>query len=158
MSSPYQRLGRLLGIDMGEKRIGLALSDPTQTLAQAHSILQRTSRTADFAAIQTIVQEQTVVGLVIGLPQQPDRPDDAKIAWIQDYGHELSQTLQLPLTFWDEAFTTRQAANSLRARGRKAKQQKDRLDAVAAAFILQDYLDAQAPTPPLPEDFPYETY
>lgn len=134
---------RLLALDLGEKRIGIALSDELHLIARSHAVIERSSRKADFEQIGAIAREYGVGRLIVGLPIHLDGSEGPLTAWVRDYTADLAKTLNLPYTFWDESFTSQQASNSMRARGVRAKEQKGWLDAVAAAFILQDYLDAQ---------------
>ncbi|PIE81237.1 MAG: Holliday junction resolvase RuvX [Chloroflexi bacterium] len=134
--------GRILALDLGEKRIGVAVSDATRTIAQPLTVIKRTSRKADFESIGRFVQEQQANMLLVGLPLMLDGRVGDKAAWVQDYAAELQRTLDLPLELWDEAFTTVQAEASLKARGKKWRQSRDQVDAVAASFILQSYLDS----------------
>lgn len=140
-----------MALDMGEKRIGVALSDETQLLARAYQVLPRTSRKADFARLAEIAAQENVGFLLVGLPLELSGEEGPLAPWIRDYTAALAATLQLPFAFWDETFTSQQASASLRARGVTAREQRGQLDAVAAAFILQDYLDARrGGLPPLP--------
>ncbi|RMG89046.1 MAG: Holliday junction resolvase RuvX [Chloroflexi bacterium] len=140
----HTRNGRILALDLGEKRIGVAVSDPTQTIASSYGVLKRKSRREDFARIAHIVAEQKAVLLVVGLPITLSGVEGQKATWVRDYTAELSQHLDIPCVFWDESLTTVQAEQSLRMRGIRGKKARERVDAVAAAFILQSYLDAQA--------------
>lgn len=146
---------RIMALDMGEKRIGIALSDETQLLARSHEVLPRTSRKADFARLKEIVCSEGVGFLVVGFPLTLDGDEGPLVPWIRDYTTALAAELQLPYAFWDETFTSQQASASMRARGTKARDQRGWIDAVAAAFILQDYLDARrgglVPLPPDPD-------
>lgn len=146
---------RIMALDMGEKRIGIALSDETLLLARSYEVLPRTSRKADFARLKKIACTEGVGFLVVGLPLTLDGDEGPLVPWIRDYAASLAADLQLPYAFWDETFTSQQASASMRARGTKARDQRGWIDAVAAAFILQDYLDARrggpAPLPPDPD-------
>lgn len=143
---------RIMALDMGEKRIGVAISDETHLLARSYEVLTRTSRKADFARLAEIARAEEVGFLVVGLPLAIDGEEGPLVPWIRDYTAALAAALQLPYTFWDETFTTKQASASMRARGTKAREQRGWVDAVAAAIILQDYLDARRGglTPPPP--------
>lgn len=136
--------GRILSLDLGEKRIGVAVCDPSQTVARPLRVIGRTSRQSDFDALAGIVAQEGVNSLLVGVPVQPDGEEGSLAAWIKDYALELSRYLALPLCFYDESFTTKRAGDSLRGRGVRAKEQRGRVDAVAAAILLQDYLDARA--------------
>lgn len=135
--------GRVLALDLGEKRIGVAVSDATRTIARSLTIFARKSRREDYATIVRLVAEQEANLLVVGLPIPLSGVEGEKAAWVRSYTAELQQHLGIPVQFWDEALTTVQAYDSMRQRGQRAKQAKGRIDAVAAAFILQSYLDAQ---------------
>jgi putative holliday junction resolvase len=135
--------GRVMALDLGEKRIGVALSDETRTIARSHAVLPRTSRLADFEKIGQMIDEHRVTLLIVGLPIPLNGVEDDMTAWVRDYTADLGRRIAIPIEFWDESFTTAQAQASMRARGKKAKQQRQWVDAVAAAFILQDYLDAK---------------
>lgn len=134
---------RILALDLGEKRIGVAISDETQLIARSYTVIARSSRAADFAQIAEIVSREGVGALVVGLPVELDGTESSLTQWVRDYGVALAEHVGLELTFWDESFTSKQASASMRARGVKARDQKEWIDAVAAAFILQDYLDAR---------------
>jgi putative holliday junction resolvase len=135
--------GRVLALDLGEKRIGVAVSDATRLIAQALTVFNRTSRRDDFATIGRFLAEQQANLLVMGLPVRLDGTEGDKAAWVRDYAADLQQHIAVPIVFWDEAFTTKEAEASLRARGKKGRQIRQHVDAAAAAFILQSYLDAQ---------------
>lgn len=135
-----------MAIDLGEKRIGVAVSDATRTIAKAYGVLTRKSRQEDFRRYAAIIAEQHVTLLVMGLPIPLSGVEGQRAAWVRNYTADLGDHIDTPIEFWDESFSTKQAEASLRARGKRGKQVKERVDAVAAAFILQDYLDAHAPT------------
>lgn len=146
---------RIMALDMGEKRIGIAISDETQLLARSYEVLPRTSRKADFARLKEIACAEGIGFFVVGLPLTLDGAEGPLVPWIRDYAAALAEELQLPYAFWDETFTSQQASASMRARGTKARDQRSWIDAVAAAFILQDYLDARRgglTLPPLASD------
>lgn len=133
-----------MALDLGEKRIGVAVSDPTRTIAKAYGVLGRKSRLEDYQRYANIIAQQEVTLLVMGLPVPLSGVEGQRAAWVRNYTAELSQHIDVPIEYWDESFSTKQAEASLRARGKRGKKVKERVDAVAAAFILQDYLDAHA--------------
>ena len=135
--------GRVMALDLGSKRIGVAISDPTRTIAQSYGVVKRKSREEDFARYRRIIDEQAVNLLVVGLPITLGGEDSATTRWVRDYTEELRQNLEIPIEFWDESLTSKQAEASLRERGKRGRKARERVDAVAAAFILQSYLDAQ---------------
>jgi putative Holliday junction resolvase len=136
--------GKVMALDLGEKRIGVAISDDSRTIARAYAVLSRKSRREDFQRYANIIDDQKAILLVMGLPVPLSGVEGQRAAWVRDYTAELAQYIDIPIEYWDESFSTKQAEASLRARGKRGKKVKERLDAVAAAFILQGYLDAQA--------------
>ena len=110
--------------------------------------MPRTSRREDFSHLRDIVEAEGVTALLVGLPVSigadglPIGEEPAKVVWMRDYAEDLGRVTGLPVTFWDESFSTVAASSSLRARGRRGKKGRARLDAVAAAMILQSYLDS----------------
>jgi putative Holliday junction resolvase len=135
--------GRVMAIDLGEKRIGIAISDPLRLVAKGQSVIKRKSRREDFARYQQLVAEQDIKLVIMGLPVPLSGIEGDKAAWVRDYTADLQNHLSIPVVLWDEALSTQRAEQTLRAQGKKLKKIKERIDAVAAAFILQDYLDAQ---------------
>ena len=132
-----------MALDLGEKRIGVAISDTTRTIATPHSVVKRTSRAADFAHYARLIADYGISLLVIGLPITLGGQEGQRAAWVRDYAAGLAEHVATPITFWDESLTTVEATAALHAQGRRGKQVKERVDAVAAALILQSYLDAQ---------------
>jgi putative Holliday junction resolvase len=133
---------RILAIDLGDKRIGVALSDPTKTLASGYTTIKRSSRKVDFETIGRIVRENAVVLIVVGLPTLPSGQEGTRAAWARDYSSSLAQTLGVSVELWDESMTSVDAEDSLRQRGYGKNRRREQVDTVAAAFILQSYLDS----------------
>ncbi len=136
--------GRVMAIDLGEKRIGIAISDPLRMVAKGHSVIKRKSRQDDFARYQAIIDEQEITLVVMGLPIPLNGIEGDKAAWVRSYTADFEKYTSTPIVLWDEALTTKKAEASLRARGKRNKQIKERIDAVAAAFILEDYLESHS--------------
>ncbi len=134
-------VGRMLGFDLGEKRIGLAISDPLRITARPLQVVQRTSRRNDFAIYQQIIAEHDISALVVGLPTHLDGRESPMSAWVRDYAAEMAQKLDLPLFFHDEHHTTDDARRRMIDLGYNRQKREKLRDAVAAAIILQDYLD-----------------
>lgn len=131
-----------MALDLGEKRIGVAVSDETGLIARSYTVFERSSRLADFEKIGRIIDREDVALLIIGLPITLSGKEGDKAAWARDYGGDLAQRIDIEVKFWDESLTTVDAEASLRERGIHGKKRRERVDAVAAAFILQSYLDA----------------
>jgi putative holliday junction resolvase len=143
MSSEGGPSGRVLTLDLGEKRIGVALSDEARLFARSLLVFKRGSRAADFARIGQLVAEYQVNLILIGLPIRLDGVEGSKAAWVRDYGTALTRELRIATEYWDESLSTVNAEASLAARGESRRKRSGRLDAVAAAMILQDFLDSR---------------
>jgi putative Holliday junction resolvase len=136
-------MARILALDLGERRVGVAVSDPTGTLARPATTIDRASRQADFEAVCQLVQKYAVERVVVGLPLTLDGVEGPQARWVKRYSNALEQVLDVPIEFWDERYSTSSAAEILRDQGRRGREARRELDAVAAAVILQSYLDAQ---------------
>jgi putative Holliday junction resolvase len=138
---------RLLGLDIGDRRVGVAVCDELGLLATPLTVIRRASKAEDFAAIAQLVREREADGLVIGLPLSADGSAGPQAQRIERYAAALAEALraegvELPIAFWDERLSTQRAQRAMIAAGRKAEARRARIDAAAAAVILQDYLDA----------------
>jgi putative Holliday junction resolvase len=140
---------RVLGIDLGHKRVGLAMSDRSRTLATPLKALQVRG---DIAAIVETLRREIVElsrdedGLdqvVVGLPKRLDGTEHDRAAWTRAVAERLSAAVDLPILFQDERLTSREAEARLAVRERDWRQRKQKLDAAAAAIVLQDFLDEQ---------------
>ena len=130
-----------MALDLGEKRIGIAISDESRLLARSYGTINRSSRASDFAAIGRIINEQNIVLIVVGLPTLSSGMEGSKAAWVRDYSQDLSQRVQVQVALWDESYSTVDAEHSMRTRKMSRSQRRKRVDEVAAAIILQSYLD-----------------
>ena len=138
----------ILALDVGDKRIGVAVCDEAGLIASPLTVIQRTAKAQDFARIARLVREQGVGLLVVGQPLNDDGRAGPQAQRIERYAAALlvalrDEGLDLPLALWDESLSTQRAQEAMIASGRKARARRARIDAVAAAFILQDYVDAQ---------------
>lgn len=134
---------RILALDLGDKRIGIALSDRTLTFATGQGVIKRSSRKSDFEKIGRLLIEQNIGLVIVGLPTLPSGEEGTRAAWARDYATALGHFLRCKVELWDESLSTVDAEASLRAQGYGSKQRRERVDSVAAAFILQSYLDAR---------------
>ncbi len=133
---------RLLGLDLGEKTIGLALSDPGLSVASPITTIRRTKFTADATELLRITAERQVGGLVIGLPLNMDGSEGPRCQSARQFAANLLKLQELPILFWDERLSTVAVErNMLAADLTRAKRAKV-VDQAAAAFILQGVLDA----------------
>lgn len=148
MSAPGAA-GRLLGIDHGLKVIGLALSDPTGLLARPLEVLWRTSRRADFARINALIEMHQAVALVVGLPESPPEITVYTQAdRVRLWAARLAAAVEVPVFLWNERYSSQEAEELLAEAGHA---RPARIDAVAAAVILQGFLDARRAGAPWPE-------
>lgn len=137
---------RVLGIDFGERRIGLALSDPTGTLASPLPTLKRRAgKRPPLAALERLVEEHDVEAIVLGLPLNLEGGDSEWTRTVRDVGRKLSERTGLPVHLVDERFTSVRAERAVRGVGlpKGKREQKERVDAAAAILILQGWLDRQ---------------
>jgi len=135
--------GRLLALDVGDRRVGVAVSDPSGRLARPLTIIVRRSKREDFAKIARLVEEQSASGLVVGYPLNMDDTVGPQARRVQRYADALRQALSLPVILWDERLSSAEAADRLRAAAGSRRRRRMYLDDAAAAVILQEYLDAQ---------------
>jgi putative Holliday junction resolvase len=138
--------GRLLGVDYGTVRVGLAISDPDRILASPLATYTRRDTDADAAFFKQLVAAEEVVGLVVGLPVHTDGREGVKAQEARAYGQWLGVVTGLPVVFADERFTTVFAESALWNAGLSHKRRKERRDRVAAQMMLQAHLDGLAAT------------
>ena len=132
---------RSLGLDVGDKRIGVALSDPEGILASPFTIIERRDDIADVEAIINIISQQQVQQIVIGLPRSMDGSLGEQAEKVNSFAQKLSSHTEVPVEFRDERLTTVSAKRLMQAVNTKKGIKKARDDAIAAALILQAYLD-----------------
>ena len=136
--------GRLLGVDWGERRIGLALSDESQLLAQPLTTLtRRAGKRFPMARLIALLKERDVAGVVVGLPLAADGSDGDAARQARALAQDIARHSSLPVDLWDERFTTARALQAVREMGGTTKGRKAELDALAATLLLQHYLDAR---------------
>jgi putative holliday junction resolvase len=136
--------GRVLGVDWGELRIGLALSDETQALASPLETLQR--RAGKRFPMKRFVELTTLhrpVGVVVGLPLAPGGGDTESTVAARELAEALQRRSGLPLELWDERMSTARALASIREQGGSTRGRRADVDALAAAVVLQHFLDAR---------------
>jgi putative Holliday junction resolvase len=133
---------RILGLDVGDRRIGVAMSDPMGILASALTVIERKGDRANLKSILDIIKENEVGCIVVGLPRSMDGSIGKQAAKTNDFVEELSELTDVPIRMWDETLSTVTAERLLRDAGRDLRQMKKRKDAAAAAVILQWYLDS----------------
>lgn len=135
---------RILGIDYGLRRIGLALSDPTATIASPlPTLTRRRGKRPPVQAVAEIAREHEVAEAVLGLPLNLHGDEDEWTAEVRAFGTALADRAGIPVRYLDERFTSARAERSVRALGLKKTEREDkaRIDAAAATLILQAFLD-----------------
>ena len=138
------KLGRVLGLDPGERRIGVALSDPGALIAQPYLVIDR-RRGEAIPQIALICQDQDVHTIVVGLPVSLSGEAGSAVAAARRFGDEVQSATGRNLVYWDERFTSVQAEQALLQAGMRREKRRDKRDMVAAALILQGYLDSSGP-------------
>jgi putative Holliday junction resolvase len=138
---------RVMALDVGHKRIGVALSDPGQVLASSLQVIERKGQQRDLAAVIQLVREHEVGKIIVGYPRSLNGTVGQQAKVVERYAVVLEEKLRdslldVPVVFWDERFSTVSAGRLMAEAGRKSRERRERIDAVAAAVILQDYLDA----------------
>jgi putative Holliday junction resolvase len=137
---------RVLGIDFGERRIGVAVSDPTGTVASPLPTLKRRAgKRPPLAALEALAQEYAAVAFVLGLPLTPGGDDSDWTRTVREVGAALARRTGLPVHLLDERFTSVQAERAVRNIGlpKGKREEKERIDAAAAVLILQSWLNSR---------------
>jgi len=134
---------RVLALDVGDRRVGVAISDPTHSLARSLGVIERASRQEDFAAVAGLVEQHEVERVVVGYPRSLNGTAGEQAEKVERYAVALAEVLTVPVLLWDERLSTVSAERLMREAGLRGKKKRERVDAVAAAVILQDYLDSE---------------
>lgn len=138
---------RVMALDVGHKRIGVALSDPGQILASSLQVIERKGQQRDLATVVQLVREHGVGRIIVGYPRSLNGTVGQQAKVVERYvatleGKLRESSLDVPVILWDERLSTVTADRLMIEAGRKWRERRERVDAVAAAVILQDYLDA----------------
>jgi putative Holliday junction resolvase len=142
---------RLLGVDFGSVRVGLAVCDADRRIASPLATYQRRNREQDAGYFRDVAARQEIGQVVVGLPVHLSGREGQKAAEARAFGKWLAGATGLPVVFWDERFTTLEAEGYLLSAGLTNKRRKARRDRVAAQILLQAYLDAGCPGEQLPQ-------
>ncbi|HEX6512801.1 MAG TPA: Holliday junction resolvase RuvX [Chloroflexota bacterium] len=137
-------MARLMGLDLGEKRIGVAITDPEQNMAFPDRVLIRRSPKVDRQALAALVRDLQVERVVVGLPLSMEGEFGINAERARSFGQYLQRAVRVPVDFQDERLTTVEADDRLRAAGLGPGERRKRIDAAAAAVILDDWLRARA--------------
>ncbi len=138
---------RSLGLDVGDRRIGVAISDPLGITAAGLETIERKNSQVDVAAIAELARRHGAVEIVIGLPKNMDGSIGEQAQKVQSFGKKLARATGLPIIYEDERLSTISAIRTLTIQGVKTGHNKDLVDRQAAAIILQKHLDSKEPPP-----------
>ena len=134
---------RILGLDIGEKRIGVAMSDPLGIIASALTAIERTTDETAVKQIINLARENEAERVVVGMPRSLDGSLGKQAQAVQSFIDLLRGCTELPVVTWDERLSTVAAERTMLEVGMKRDKRKKRRDSLAAAFILQGYLDRE---------------
>lgn len=134
--------GRVLALDLGKRRIGLAISDPLGVTAQGLPTLERRNKRADLAALATLIRERGVTHLLVGNPLHMSGAEGRQSAWVQEFAGALQKHTGIPVRLWDERLTTVEASRVLRQSGISIEKRAAAVDRLSAVILLQSYLDS----------------
>jgi putative holliday junction resolvase len=135
--------GRLAGLDVGTRTIGVALCDAGWTVATPAETIRRTKFSVDRAMLRGIIAAQTVRGLIVGLPLNLDGTDSPRTQSVRAFARNLAD-LELPILLWDERWSTQAVTRQMIAENLSRAKRAERVDKLAAAYILEGALDALA--------------
>lgn len=136
-------MGRILGIDYGDKRCGIALSDPMQIIASAHDVIANTGMDNVVKAVVDICRDREVERIVIGWPMNMDGSVGASAQKVTTFVEKLAPVAGMEIVRWDERMTTQTAEAALIEAGTRREKRKGVIDKVAAQVLLQHYLDSR---------------
>lgn len=133
---------RILALDLGKKRIGLAISDPLGITAQGLPNLQRTNKRSDLAALAHLIAEREVGAILLGNPINMRGTEGRQSGWVHEFAGALEKHTGLSVTLWDERLTSVQAGRVLRESGISIEKRAAAVDRLSAVILLQSYLDS----------------
>jgi putative Holliday junction resolvase len=136
--------GRILAIDYGSRRMGLAVSDPLGITAQGLETLERKNKRADFGRLERTIREYQVREIVLGNPLRMSGQEGTQSQKVAEFAEELRQRFQLPVHLWDERLTSAEANRLLRENEVSLKRRAQAVDRMAAVLILQSFLQSRS--------------
>lgn len=148
MSTPTTR-GRILALDVGGKRIGVAMSDPDRIIASGQPTIDAKPAAVAYLRIRQMIEQNEVMQIVIGLPLTLRGEVGPQAEVVHSFARELGKHVSIPIALYDERLTSVAAERSLEAMGMKKHKRRDHVDELAAVLILQTYIDSLR-RPPLP--------
>ena len=139
-----ERQPRILGLDVGSRRIGLAVSDPLGITAQGLDTIHRQNKRLDFGQLERVIREYDVTQIVIGLPLRMSGVEGASAEKMQAFAEDIRRRFRLPVHLWDERLSSAQANRLLRETDMSIKRRGQVVDQMAAVLILQSWMDARS--------------
>ena len=139
-----EKTERIMALDVGEKRIGVAVSDPLGITAQGIGVIERQNRTRDLDALRLLIDEHGVTSLLLGLPRNMNGTLGEKAREVQEFGELLAQELGMPVEYQDERLSTRAVEGTLIAADVRRSRRRRVFDQLAAVSLLQGYRDRKA--------------
>jgi putative Holliday junction resolvase len=136
--------GRILALDLGKKRIGMALSDPLGITAQGLPTMERTNLRQDLAALERLAREHEAALILVGLPLHMSGQEGSQAQYTRDFAARLAERTGLEVRLWDERLTTVQAQRVLRSSGIGLEKRAKAVDKLAAQILLESFLDSGA--------------
>jgi putative Holliday junction resolvase len=133
--------GRILGLDVGSRRIGIAVSDPLGITAQGLETLQRRNKRQDFAALERLIREYAVREIVVGLPLRMSGAEGTQSGRMQEFAADLRKKFRLPVHLWDERLTSAEANRLLRETELSIEKRAKAVDRMAAVLILSSWME-----------------
>ena len=133
---------KIIGLDVGKKTIGIAISDPISKIALTHKTIFRTKLKEDLQLLQKIINDNIIVSIVIGLPLNKDGTKGPIAQSVITFSHILLKAFKLPILLWDERFSTIGILREMKQAGIKKKNIKNKIDSASATWILQSALDS----------------
>lgn len=134
---------RIIGLDYGEARIGVAVSDLLGTIANPLDTISEKDREKQLEKVLEVIEREKADKIVVGLPKRMDGTLGHRAEYTKAFAEELSERCSLPLVMWDERLSSSEAHRMLEAGGVSGKKRKTKVDKIAAVLILQTYLDSQ---------------
>lgn len=137
-------MGKVLALDLGTRRIGLAVSDDLHCTAQGLPTLLRKNYRVDLDELASIVAERGIDRILLGDPRRMNGEQGRQSDWVREFAVRLEKRLGLPVDLWDERLTSREAERTLRGSGVADGDRKAAIDRLSAVILLQSFLDAEA--------------
>ena len=133
--------GRLIGLDLGTKTIGVAISDTTKLIASIHSVIIKEKQKKTFSIINQMIEDFYVSGIVLGLPLNLNGEEGPRCQSVRQFAQDFQSQSDLPICFWDERFSTNIVEKVLISADISRKKRSEKIDQMAAVYILQGALD-----------------